>query len=155
MVLVTQPRRSTILVIGCGDVTANRFRPAMERLQAEGLVCRIAYLDILPQCPLDVSAEYLCLEADGVLPLDTLAERELLGPHVLALICAPTRYHAHYAKQLLGTGTRVAVEKPLDLSVTAANSLLPFADWIFPIGHQLFKADMWAFLRRCQKGLFL
>lgn len=148
----------TMVTIGGGDVTQQRLRPAQRQLRAEGLLRRAAYLDILPCCPFTLAQDRTCNEGEHyfpiedrcLLPLDELARQGLLGPHVLALVCTPTPYHALYATQLLGTGCCIAVEKPFTQSQVAAKSLLPFGDVVFPVGHQLFKAEMLHFLARCR-----
>lgn len=149
----TPPAIDTIITIGSGDVTETRNRPAQLQLRDEGWVCRVAYLDILPHCPFGLTQGevYFPIAQDCVLPLDALQAYGMLGRHVLAVVCPPTRFHVLYVKQLLGTGCRIAVEKPLTQSLAAGESLLPFAEVVFPIGHQLFKRDMLQFLQRCRE----
>jgi hypothetical protein len=150
----TTPSIHTILTIGSGDVTQTRNRPAQLQLRAEGRLHRQVYLDILSQCPFRLTAgeHYLPLTPDGVLPLDALQAEGVLGRHVLALVCPPTRFHVLYVKQLLGTGCRIAVEKPLTHSLTEGASLLPFGESVFAISHQLYKGEMLQFLHRCKEG---
>ncbi|MGE0824220.1 MAG: Gfo/Idh/MocA family oxidoreductase [Candidatus Binatia bacterium] len=145
--------RDTVLIIGCGDVTQNRAHPALGQLREEGCLHAAAYVDINPIRPpyLEHDARYFQIDNGCLLPLNELARNGLLGPHVVAVICTPTPYHALYATQLLGTRCYTAVEKPLTQSIAAAEALLPFTDVVFPIGHQLFKADMLEFLDRCQQ----
>lgn len=156
----SQKTIDTMLTIGCGNVTLSRVRPAQLQLHEEGVLRRAAYLDILPRCPFDFEkdnpkdfgSDYIPIDSDGILPLDELAQRGLLGRHVLALVCPPTRFHVLYAKQLLGTGCRIAVEKPLTQEKAAAESLLSFDKVVFPVGHQLFKDEMLNFLLHCKEG---
>lgn len=156
----SQKTIDTMLTIGCGNVTLSRVRPAQLQLHEEGVLRRAAYLDILPRCPFDFEkdnpkdfgSDYIPIDSDGILPLEKLAQQGYLGPHVLALVCPPTRFHVLYAKQLLGTGCRIAVEKPLTQDRVAAESLLFFDEVVFPIGHQLFKDEMLKFLLQVKEG---
>lgn len=150
----TTPSINTMITIGSGDVTQTRNRPAQLQLGAEGRLHRLAYLDILPQCPFGLTEGelYVPLGPDCVLPLDALQAQGLLGRHVLALVCPPTRFHVLYVKQLLGTGCRIAVEKPLTHSLTEGASLLAFEESVFTISHQLYKGEMLQFLHCCKEG---
>lgn len=145
--------KDAIVTIGYGDVTQNRVRPAQRQLFADGLLHSVAYLDIFP-APGETFAEdelYSQIEDQCLLPWDELDRHGLLGPHVLVLVNTPTRYHTLYAKQFVGTGCSVAVDKPLTGELAAATSLLAFEDMVFPIGHQLFKANMLSFLEQCEE----
>ena len=153
----TTPSIDTIITIGSGDVTQTRNRPAQRQLYEEGQLHQVAYLDILPHCPFELiqGEAYFPIAPDCILPLDALHAHGLLGRHVLALVCPPTRFHLLYVKQFLGTGCRIAVEKPLTQSLVAGESLLSFAEVVFPIGHQLFKREMLQFLQRCKEAAAL
>ena len=142
------PPIDTIVTIGVGEVTQTRHRPAHQRLRQDGLLQRTAYLDLQPECPFPLLAgeEYVPLSTDCVVPFDVLAQRQLLGPHVLLTVATPTRFHVLYAKEMLGAVGRIAVEKPLALQLAAAESLVPFSDVVYAIAHSLWKTEMLTFL---------
>jgi len=152
-------KTDTVVLVGGGDLTQNRVLPALKRLGRKHPIQRAVLVDILPECPVDLSRasppgmpmEYVRVDPNSLLPLERFARNGWLGEHVLAYIATPTEYHLWYAKQLAGTGCRIAVEKPLTKRPSEARELTYFADGhIFAVGHQLFKAAMLAFLQRCR-----
>jgi len=136
---------NTVIVLGLGDVVRKRILPALAQLLRDGLLYRVVFLDIHVECPFALAevpspaggVEYLQV-TDNILPLDELK----LGPQALVVIATPCRLHASYAKQCLGTGCRVAVEKPLTKSLAWGQSLLPFGHLLFAMDHFLFKLKM-------------
>jgi hypothetical protein len=146
-----------IATIGCGDLVNNRLLSAQRRLAADGLLRRVAYLDLPATCPvpfarsLGMDPAYFPVRSGSRLPAAELRAGGWLRPSVLWYIATPTEFHTHYAWQLLDTGCRVTVEKPLTQHPEEAEDLLDVAaGTLFSIGHQLFKRTMLDFLATCR-----
>src|SRR5262245_30171586 len=104
----------SLLVLSTGEVVVRRVRPAALALRRDGVLHRITYVSVEPAAPFALGpGETYVRMAPGHVPTDDLIARGLLGPNVVAYVASPTRWHMHYAEQLLPFAGRVAVEKPL------------------------------------------
>lgn len=144
--------------VGCGDLVKSRLVHAQQQLAAEGFIRRVAYLDVLGICPLQLewpvstASEYFRVRGGNRLPLADRSAHGWLRPSVVWYIATPSQCHIPYARQLLDTDCRVAVEKPLTQHPEEIEDLLhDSARPPFPVGHQLFKRTMLDFLAACRR----
>lgn len=135
-----------VVVVGCGDVTQRRVRPALRALHRKGYVGSVLYIDIRPLVftePLDPTFEKsLQISPEIDRTLLTLRTLGWLGDETLVLVNTSSQFHVAYALAFAPVCGRVAVEKPLALSTREAAMLANWDGKVFALGHQLFKSEM-------------
>lgn len=131
-----------IVLFGLGDVS-KKVHDAILQLKREGLIDDALYVDVN-------SKTFAKFREDGIRcsvlkrtedAPELLRMEKFYGDDVLAVICAPDRYHVQYAEVLAGVVGHTALEKPLALSVEEARRLLKLGDSCSAIEHQLCKLE--------------
>lgn len=130
-----------LLLVSWGDLS-KKLRPAIGELGRQQQITAVGVCDVRQVCPqIDGQTPRVFIIRDNLLPLDELHDAGLLNRNTLAYLACPGQYRAHYASVLAPHVGRVACEKPVDLSVTAARGLRSFSN-VFPVVHSLFKEPL-------------
>jgi hypothetical protein len=141
------------IVVGTGDATRSRLRPALHYLRREVGLQRLLYLDLHDRPPFDLAPDehYRAVVGDSRVPVAELNRLEFTGPDTLAVVAVPTGWHLPYARQLARLVGRVAVEKPLTRDLADAERLAGDTVRPLPMSHFLFKEPMRRWLDTCRR----
>ena len=121
---MTREDRIRLLVVGCGDVFARHYRPALEAL-ADRVQIR-ALVDPRPGAASDAARSVASWSPDAVAATDlaaALARTDLDA----ALNLTPAPLHGSVNRALLDAGLHLYTEKPLAGSVAEADALIALA----------------------------
>lgn len=138
--LVGKLRR--IVLFGLGD-ESKKVHAAILQEKRDGAIDDVLYVDLNPK-------RFAQFREDGIRCVELrrtenaaelLRKEQFTGNDVLAIICAPDRFHVQYAEVLFGVVGHTALEKPLALSAAEARRLLMLGDGCSAIEHQLSKLE--------------
>lgn len=108
-------------LVGCGAVTQRYYAPALQVLEAEGLVRVAALLD--PDAGSMAALRAVFPAAAPAGDLDAFADRRI----DLAIVASPPRYHAEQTIRLLRDGISVLCEKPMATTVAEGEAMVATA----------------------------
>jgi predicted dehydrogenase len=121
-----------IVLVGCGAVSQLFYAPALQALEATGVLRVTALID-----PVEGARERLQQTFPGTPGAATLAEADA-PPHGLAIIASPPRWHAGQTLAALAHGWHVLCEKPMAASSAEAAQMIAAAEAagrVLAIGH--------------------
>jgi hypothetical protein len=152
-----------MVTIGVGAIK-KKLQPAQRKLVSDGILDTIVNIDTKDQngngCAdwKGPSTFYVQANRDSTIPLNALKQLGLTEQPILIYVSTTTKWHLHYARNALQLGDhiRVAVEKPLTTISTEAETILS-GDYpnLFPVDHQLFKAEVRKAIQDIKPGEFL
>ena len=119
-----------VFVVGSGNVTRSRVRPAIQAIADEtsNVGIRAMYFDIQESSPFQLRQDenvqefYQQINPDCVLPYDTLNDRGFMNSD-LAVVALPTSLHGRIAMQAASIARWVAVDKPISSVVNEARAM--------------------------------